>query len=176
MRTLEVRRHTMRVKPGQHLSQEGVDLARRIGDTIGPFQRVVTSFIPRAFETAIAMGFAVDEQVEDILLVMLNEDIEAEVEWDAGFAAFAEAAHKNPTGATAQYVNRQSDFWRSVVESVPEGGAALIVSHGGVVEAGAVGCLPDADHQGWGAFLSYCEGVRLTYENGQFTSIEILRI
>ena len=31
MRMLEVRRHTMRRKPGQHLSQEGIDLARLVG-------------------------------------------------------------------------------------------------------------------------------------------------
>jgi broad specificity phosphatase PhoE len=166
----------MRVQPGQHLSQAGVDLARRIGETVGPFQRVVTSSIPRAFETAIAMGFAVDEQIEDFGLIMLNEELESEVNWDAGFAAFADAVRKNPNGATAQYARKQSDFWRSVVESVPEGGSALIVLHGGVVEAGAVGCLPNADHRGWGNFLSYCEGVRLTYENGQFTSAEILRV
>ena len=176
MRTLEVRRHTMRVKPGQHLSQAGVDLARRIGDTVGPFQRVVTTSIPRAFETAIAMGFAVDEEVEDRSVIMLNEDIEMEVEWDAVFAAFADAARKNPTGATAQYVKKQADFWRSVLEATPEGGAALIISHGGVVEAGAVGCLPNFDYATAGAFLSYCEGVRLTYENVRFMSIEILRV
>ena len=32
MRYLEVRRHTMRTKPGEHLSQAGVDLARRVGE------------------------------------------------------------------------------------------------------------------------------------------------
>ena len=104
MRTLEVRRHTMRVKPGQHLSQAGVDLARRIGNTVGPFQRVVTTSIPRAFETAIAMGCAVDEQVEDRGVIMLNDDIEMEVEWDAGFAALAAAAPHSESGGGV-------DFW-----------------------------------------------------------------
>ena len=54
----------MRVKPGQHLSQAGVDLARRVGDGMGRFGRVVTSRVPRADETAIAMAYAVDEQLE----------------------------------------------------------------------------------------------------------------
>ncbi len=64
MKTIEIRRHTYRTKPGQHLSQQGVTLARHVGEGIGPFARVVTSTVPRAFETAIAMGFAVDEQNE----------------------------------------------------------------------------------------------------------------
>ena len=42
MRILEVRRHTMRRKPGQHLSQDGIELARMVGDQSGPFDLVVT--------------------------------------------------------------------------------------------------------------------------------------
>lgn len=174
MRILEVRRHTMRAKPGQHLTQAGVDLARRVGSQIGPFQRVVSTVIPRAIETAIAMGFAVDEIIEDRDLILLNEGVEDEVEWDSGFAAFVDAAQRG--GATARYVQKQAAFWRAIVEAVPEGGAALLISHGGVVEAGAVGCLPGVDFRAWGGFCDYCEGVRLTYENGRFTSGEVLRI
>jgi broad specificity phosphatase PhoE len=46
----------MRRKPGAHLSQDGIELARLVGETSGPFSLVVTSPIPRAIETAIAMG------------------------------------------------------------------------------------------------------------------------
>jgi hypothetical protein len=47
---------------GRHLSQAGVDLAWRLGETMEPYELVVTSPVARAFETAIAMGFAEDEQ------------------------------------------------------------------------------------------------------------------
>ena len=61
MKTLEVRRHSARkLSGGSHLSQEGVDYARKLGATLGPYAQVVTSVVPRARETAIAMGFAVD--------------------------------------------------------------------------------------------------------------------
>ena len=66
MRTLYVRRHTMRRKPGQHVSQDGIDLARLVGAESGPFNLVVTSPVPRAVETAIAMGFEVDETDESL--------------------------------------------------------------------------------------------------------------
>ena len=61
MRTLEVRRHTMRRKPGQRLSQDGIELARLVGDGSGHFDLVVSSDVPRAIETAIAMGYEVNE-------------------------------------------------------------------------------------------------------------------
>ena len=56
MRTLEVRRHTMRRKPGQRLSQDGIELARLVGDGSGHFDLVVSSNVRRAIETTIAMG------------------------------------------------------------------------------------------------------------------------
>src|SRR5687768_3727441 len=93
MPTLEIRRHSIR-KPGggSQLSQEGVDLARRVGTGLGPFARVVTSVVPRARETAIAMGFAVDHEI-----VTLGTDpgLYAEastVDWGAAPHPFAELA------------------------------------------------------------------------------------
>ena len=64
MKILEIRRHSIRSAMSDHLNQTGITLARLVGQNIGPFDRVVTSTLPRAFETAIAMGFAVDEQTE----------------------------------------------------------------------------------------------------------------
>jgi Histidine phosphatase superfamily (branch 1) len=49
---------------GSHLSAEGVALARLVGESLGPFAAVVTSASPRAIETALAIGFAVDDAVE----------------------------------------------------------------------------------------------------------------
>ena len=172
MRYLEVRRHTMRTKPGQHLSQAGVSLARRLGETLGPYDRVVTSTLPRAFDTAIALGFAVDEQHE--LLAQMPDGVEDEVDWATGFPGIARAVALG--GATARLAADQARRWAEIVSSVPDGGATLVVSHGGIMEAGAIGCLPDADHAAWGGPLDYCEGVRLSFEDGRFTKAEVLRV
>jgi broad specificity phosphatase PhoE len=86
MRTLEIRRHTHRNAPQPHLSQIGVELARRAGEGLGKFDRVVSSTIPRAFETAIAMGYAVDEQLEQ--LGMMSDAVTASIQWNAGFTAW----------------------------------------------------------------------------------------
>jgi broad specificity phosphatase PhoE len=172
MRIIELRRHTMRVMPGQHLSQEGVDLARRVGDTIGSFERVVTSTIPRAFETAIAMGFAVDEQLES--LSMMGMAVDDEIAWDAGFAAWAVAARRG--GAAGQYARSQAAIITEIARSLPDGGAALVISHGGIVEAQTIGCLPDMDFTGWGGYCSYCEGARLQFDGKRFVAGEVLRV
>ncbi|MFC1716465.1 histidine phosphatase family protein [Candidatus Poribacteria bacterium] len=172
MQYLEVRRHTMRIKPGQHLSQAGVNLARRVGDSMGPFDKVITSTVPRAFETAIAMGFAVDEQYEQ--LSSLGDDVDAEIEWSAGFAEFARVVRRGK--ATARFAHMQLELWRSIVAASPDDECALIITHGGIVEAGAVACLPDADHSAWGTSCGYCEGVRLSFDGGDFTGIKVLQI
>jgi broad specificity phosphatase PhoE len=171
MRYVELRRHTMRVKPGQHLSQAGVTRARRVGEGIGPFQRVITSTVPRAYETAIAMGFAVDEQLEELGYMTVAE---AEIPWDAGFARWSEAAHSG--GVAQSYAQSQATIIMRIAQALPDEGAALVVSHGGIVEAQTVGCLPDTDFSGWGPACDYCEGARLVFDGEQFVRGEVLRV
>ena len=172
VRTLEVRRHTMRTKPGQHLSQAGVDRARRVGGTLGDFDRVVTSTVPRAYETAIAMGFAVDEQLA--ALNTLGIGVDQEIDWWRGCAAFAGIARHG--GATAAFASRQAALWRQIVLSVPDGGRVLVITHGGIVEAGTVGCLPAVDYTAWGPSCDYCEGVELRFDDDHWVSARLLRL
>jgi broad specificity phosphatase PhoE len=172
MRYVEVRRHSIRAKPGQHLSQAGINLARRKGSSIGPFHRVITSTLARAFETAIAMGFAVHEQLDQ--LSEMGSDVGAEIHWAAGFGEFARVVKQDT--ATARFARAQAELWRSIAKSLPDGGRALVITHGGIIEAGAVACLPEADHSAWGPACDYCEGVRLGFSGDAFAEAEILRV
>jgi broad specificity phosphatase PhoE len=172
MKTLEIRRHSMRDKPGVHLSQAGVDLARRVGAEMGPFARVATSKLPRAYETAIAMGFAVHEQKK--LMNTYGEDVEVEVPWPQTFAGYAVAVKKR--GAARKYARKLAKYYASLMEELPEGGAALVVNHGGVLELGVIGCLPDLDYSAWGGPLDFCEGVRVKWHDGNFVEAELLRV
>jgi broad specificity phosphatase PhoE len=173
MRYLEVRRHAMRVKPGQHLSQEGVDLARRVGNLIGPFEFVITSTLHRTYETSIAMGFAVNDQLDE--LNAMQQSVEIEVgQGDADFAVYGEAYQRG--GAVTAFADQQAMLWQSIVEGVTDGGTALVITHGGIVEAGAVACFPGADHRAWGPAISYCEGIRLHFDGDRFVQIDILRV
>jgi broad specificity phosphatase PhoE len=172
VRYVEHRRHTMRTRPGKHLSQAGVTLARRVGEGLGPFDRVITSDKARAFETAIAMGFAVDEQRD--ALGTMGDAVDAEVDWQEGFPAWSRALGRGR--AAARYCREQADLLAEIAAALPEGGRALVISHGGVIEAGAVGALPDGEHTVWGTYLDYCEGVLLTYDGGRCVAVSVLRL
>ena len=172
MKTIEIRRHSIRNKPGQHLSQQGVTLARLVGQNLGPFDRVVTSTLPRAFETAIAMGFAVDEQNE--LMNTTGDFVEAEAPWPLAPADYAKIVRKGT--AAARYANQLAEIYYQLADYLADGRAALVVNHGGIAELGAIACLPNADHASWGPHFECCEGVRLFWEDGKFMNAEILRV
>ena len=172
MKIIEIRRHSIRSQPGSHLNQTGVSLARSVGQKLGPFDLVVTSTLPRAFETAIAMGFAVDEQIE--LMSTYGNDVGREAPWPLSLAGYAEAVRAG--GAAAAYANRLVEVYGRLIHYLADGRAALVINHGGVLELGAVASLPDADHFTWGSHFDYCEGMRLFWEQGKFVDAEILRV
>ena len=172
MKTIEIRRHSIRQKPGDHLSQQGVTLARLVGQNLGPFDRVVTSTLPRAFETAIAMGFAVDEQSE--LMNTYGTAVEREAPWPLSLSGYAEVVSTG--GAAARYANQLAEVYIKLANFLGDGRAALVINHGGVLELGTVACLPDADHITWGSHFEYCEGVRLFWKDDKFVNAELLRV
>lgn len=179
MRWLEVRRHAPTKKGaargrGSHLSPHGVVLARAVGAESGPFARVVTSSSPRAIETAVAMGWAVDDTVE-----LPSGYVPGEVEhhdqwgWPQPYVRYAELIARG--GELAAVAAEHRTMWIEVVRSVPEGSGALVVSHGGSIEPALVSCLPDADHASWGGPFSHLDGARLDFEDGQFTRVRLHR-
>jgi len=172
MKTIEIRRHSVRAIPGDHLNQRGVTLARLVGQNLGPFDRVVTSTLPRAFETAIAMGFAVDGQLE--IMSSHSEEVAREAPWPLSCAGYAEVVSKG--GAASQYAHELAKVYTGLADYISEGRSALVVNHGGILEMGAVACLPSADHIKWGSHFEYCEGVRLFWEDGKFVKGEVLRV
>ncbi len=169
MRILEHRRHSIRDASG-HLSQQGVTLARGVGAKTGPFELVFTSVKPRAFETAIAMGYAVDEQLE--VLADWSDDLSDAVE-RGGFVAVGKLLRG--AGAAAKMAKAYRRALLDVVRSLGDGKAALVVSHGGVVEASAMACMPGADADALGRPVGYCEGIRLVFDRDVCVSAEILR-
>ena len=170
MKILEIRRHSMRGMDG-HLNQQGVTLARKVGQVIGPFSYVVTSTLPRAFETAIAMGFAVDEQVE--LLSTYGPAVERESPWPMSFAEYAASGLTGK--ATTAYIDKLSTFYADLMNKVGEGGSILSVNHGGIVEMSTVACMPEFDYSSWSGSVNYCEGARLFWED-KFIRAEELRV
>ena len=172
MKILEVRRHSIRTMGGDHLNQKGVALARKVGQGIGPFDFVATSMLPRAFETAIAMGFAVTEQNE--FLNTYGGAVERETPWPMPYYHYSEIVKQD--GAAAKYAYQLFDYYTSIMKQLQAGQSALVINHGGVVELGVVACLPETDFIPWGEAVSYCEGARLFWDDGRFVRGETLRV
>jgi broad specificity phosphatase PhoE len=175
---LEVRRHSL-LKPastrglGSQLSAEGVALARSIGGEIS-FGHVRTSTSPRTIETAIAMGYAVDEAIEMPSGYVPGEvDHHDQWEWPQPYARYAELIRV--PGALSRVATELALLWVGALRRVPDGGAALVVGHGGGIEPALVTCLPNADYASWGKPFRPCDGARLTHDGERFTSVEFLR-
>jgi hypothetical protein len=113
-------------------------LARKVGQGIGPFDFVATSTLLRAFETAIAMGFAVTEQND--LMNTYGPIVEREAPWPMPFFHYSEIVRQD--GEAARYAYQLMDYYIGI-NHIPDGGSALMINHGGVVELGTVACLPD---------------------------------
>jgi broad specificity phosphatase PhoE len=184
VRTLEVRRHSHTKKgdtrgSGSSLSAEGVRAARDVGSKIGPFAFVVASIVPRTLETAIAMGFAPDACVDQgggPLWEASLEEVPFHAQWEADepFVMYAEAiAHG---GAMRDLADLQLAIWTDAVGRVADGEAALVVTHGGLIDSGLVRALPDADHATWGPPVSQLEGARLEFDGTSFSLAEWRRL
>lgn len=172
MKFIEHRRHSMRKKPFAHLSQQGVDLAKKVGTTMALFDYVVTSTLPRAAETAVAMGYGVDEVRDE--LSSMAEDILDDISWDAGFEKFFIAV--NQELRVKRYATRLREMVLELLKNVPDGGRLLMVSHGGIVEASLVGCVSDSSVREFGPNISYCEGVSFVWDGKTFVEPKILRV
>ncbi len=175
MRELVVRRHSRRERPGQHLTQWGISLARRAGRGAGPFDLVVTSPLPRCVETAVAMGFAVDQTDQRLAGPGGQGENYPEMELvdqKDGRASLRRLIARG--GPVAAFAREQADIWREIASRAPEGGRALIVSHGGAFLDGVVLVLaPDAAAFGVGPLASYCGGVWLRLDGPSVSAAEI---
>jgi broad specificity phosphatase PhoE len=178
MRCLEVRRHSMTKSgrgPGSHLSQEGVALARLVGRSLGPFASVVTSASQRAIETALALGYAVDDTV-DLPSGYLPGQVahHDQWHWPQPYRSYAELLAESI--GLAAIADTHRTLWTRLVAAVPDGAAVLVICHGGGIEPALVSCLPHADHDSWGPPFGHCDGARLCFEGASFVDIEFHRV
>ena len=108
------------------------------------------------------MGFAVSRThpaIHDI-----GERILAQVHWDDGFAAWAAAYRTVPL--VSSYVDYATSLVCGWLDELADGGALLVVAHGGVVEALAVGLSPETDWTPFGSGAGYVEGFTARIHQG----------
>jgi broad specificity phosphatase PhoE len=161
----------MRDPGGVHLNPAGLALARRVGAAIGPFDRVETSPLPRAVETAVAMGWP--GHATHPMLGAMGDRVDVALGPIISWGDYQLAVRRSP--AVADYAERVAGLLGEIVGSLPEGGHALVVSHGGIVELSAVAAHPTTDWKATGETASYLEGVRLGYERVRCVEATVLR-
>lgn len=159
------------------MSQEGVTLARSLGATSGPFDRVVTSLLPRSRETAIAMGYAVDYELMTLVEAAASDELQ-NVDWGDPQNPFPRIAELIAQGGEyAAYVNSMACLWRDILTPLKSQQRALFIGHSGELEATLVACFPNEDHSKWGGVFGPLEGARIHFEGepSRFHAVQILR-
>ena len=162
----------MRQKLGNDLSQDGVNLARYVGSTLGPYERIVTSALPRAIQTAVAMGFAVTETVET--LGPIDERIVRKMRWPNDLDAISDILAQSPEYAAL--AESQASLWEEIAARLSNGGGGLIITHGAILELGVVASLGRSNQAIAGEAFAYCEGVRLYFGDHACERVEQLRL
>ncbi len=163
----------MRRKPGGHLSSEGIALARFVGGNLGDFDRVITSTLPRACETAVAMGYAIDRSV-DALGAIPDRVVEA-TGWPADIPDIARSAKADRE--MLAFAETQAGIWRDVIGDLAgSGGRVLLISHGAIMELGFLAATGWGRVDQAGPVFGYCEGFRLTFDGTRFVSSEMARL
>jgi hypothetical protein len=169
MRFLEVRRHSVRDLPDEHLSDAGRQLAADVGRSRGPFRRVVSSPELRAQETAVAMGFPPDEV--DPLWYDLGD---GRVPWPLSFPEMLDQLATNPRAL--EVAARFRTATRQLLARSRDGDAVLVVAHGGVPElVAAIWCAP-AVLERIGPPCRCMEGVYLEFEGEVCLTGSALRV
>lgn len=169
--TLEIRRHAKRNPPLANLVREGIERAKGASACHRSYARVVTSQHPRAIQTAVAMGHAVDE--EDLTMASMGRLVSEAIMFGTGFAAIQQAIRSDR--AAGLCAELQALQLRHHLSQVGPGESLLVVSHGDIAETGIIGLLDGVDAASLGPSLDYCEGARLVFENDRCTYVETLR-
>lgn len=152
MKLLELRRHSRRGDDG-NLTPAGMALAERVGAAMSRFDRVWSSPRPRAVQTAEAFSRgvpAIDSRLD--LPASMPNDLE-------------------PLG------RRGVEALVELAAALPEGGAGLVVTHGGLLEPIVVAAMGGPFDLGrLGGNFAECEGARLRIENGAVAAVDLIRL
>jgi len=171
MKWVELRRHAERAKPSERLTPAGKAAAAALGRSADLFDVVVSSSRRWATETAAAMGFPIAGT--DPVWASLWEGFDDRDPPLRSFGDF-QAAFKSETNAKT-FGTRLVDAVRRLADALPDGGRALVITHGGLPELAAAAARPDDTALSSEAMLERLEGVAFEFEADRIVGIRILR-
>ena len=183
MKMVEIRRHSLADSQG-NLSPEGIDVARAARRSLElGYIRLLSSPKARAVQTLTELG---GEKIEyDDRFGTLPGDRLAP--FDAKVKSLMSErkitllqAYFEIAETRAILEEKGREMLQAVVDiarALPEGGKALIVSHGGSIEPAAILAMRrEFSLQAIGGELGLCEGVRFFLEDDQVRRVDIVRL
>ncbi len=180
MKYVDVFRHSKRGE-GKGLSEEGRELARKAKSLLAAhYDLCVSSPKERARETIDAFGFKHFEIDEAFTAVNPWEPFEVQVSKLAKERGVIPLAACWEIHESLNYLRMQGETFLSAVKRIarklPEEGRALIVSHGGILEAAALLGRPRYHLDEIGGEIGFCEGVAFRFDGENLSGIEIKRL
>lgn len=175
MPILDVRRHAERINRTDQqsaLSVNGQAMCERLAKREPKYALVVSSPLPRAKETAQRIAGRLDA-VEPGLLPDLGSHAAQLFGEMKLLADWAKLLHEHPDSRS--FAEEQLPVWARIASRIGPKDKALAVSHGGIIELPAVLLMERLKIAIKGDVFGYCDGVRVTYKDGEATAIEILR-
>ncbi len=180
MKYVEVFRHSKR-GDGKGLSEEGRELARRARVLLAPnYDLCVSSPKERARETLEALGFDRYEVDEAFTAINPWEPFDADVSKLAKERGMIplRACWEHPEALN--YLRLQGETFLAAVKRIarklPEEGRALVVSHGGILEAAALHGTPRYHLDELAGEIGFCEAVGFKIDGEKLAGIEIKRL
>lgn len=174
-----MRRHSLTKKgtareTGSLLSSEGVVRARALGELLPTPGYVLTGPDRRHVETAIAMGYAVDEMVSwpsgYVTGVVEHHD---QWRWDYPFQRYAQLLQTSPK--LMEVAQLHLGHWLRALNRIDDGATTLVISSGGSIEPVLVAAHPEGRHSEWGTALHQLEGATLTFDGERCVAVDIRR-
>ena len=180
MKFVEIFRHSKRGE-GKGLSDEGKELARQARSLLaGHYDLYVSSPKERALETMQAFGFEHYEIDEAFTAVNPWEPYDADVTKLAKDRKMTQLAACLEIPEALQVLKLQGETFlgavRRVARKLPEEGRALIVSHGGILDAAALLGCENYSLDSIGGEIGMCEGVVFKIDGDNLVGIEIKRL
>jgi len=180
MKYVEVFRHSKRGE-GKGLSEDGRALARRARILLSPhYDLCVTSPRERARETMEAFGFDRYEVDEAFTAVNPWEPFDDEVLKLAKERGISPLAACWQIPEALNYLRLQGETLigaiKRIARKLPEEGRALVVSHGGMIEAAALHACTRYELDEIGGELGLCEGVVFYFEDEKLLNVEVKRL
>jgi len=180
MRFVEVFRHSKR-GAGKGLSEEGRELVLRARVLLSAhYDLCVSSPKERARETLEVFGFEHYEVDEAFTAVNPWEPYDVEVMKLAKERGISPLAACWEIPGALNYLRMQGETFlaalKRVARKLPEEGRALVVSHGGMLEAAALHGCPRYDLAELGGEIGFCEGVVFKLDGEMLAGVEVKRL